>query len=43
MKCVCKSCGKEFIAKPRHRILCGDSTHDEDLGRLMDGNYADMV
>lgn len=26
-----------------HRVLCGDSTNDEDVARLMDGNKADMV
>lgn len=27
----------------RHRIMCGDSTNAEDVGRLMDGKKADMV
>lgn len=26
-----------------HRLLCGDSTKEEDVGRLMDGSKADMV
>ncbi len=26
-----------------HRLLCGDSTKSEDVGRLMDGEKADMV
>ena len=27
----------------RHRLLCGDATRAEDVGRLMDGEKADMV
>ena len=27
----------------RHRVLCGDSTKEENVNRLMDGNKADMV
>lgn len=27
----------------RHRLLCGDSTKEEDVNRLMDGKKADMV
>lgn len=26
-----------------HRVMCGDSTKDEDVEKLMDGNKADMV
>lgn len=26
-----------------HRVLCGDSTKEEDVSKLMDGNLADMV
>lgn len=26
-----------------HRLLCGDSTEEDDINRLMDGNKADMV
>ena len=27
----------------RHRVVCGDSTKKEDVGKLMDGKKADMV
>lgn len=27
----------------QHRVLCGDSTKEEDVARLMNGNKADMV
>ena len=27
----------------KHRLMCGDSTKDEDVARLMDGALADMV
>lgn len=27
----------------RHRIMCGDSTSEADVGKLMDGEKADMV
>lgn len=27
----------------KHRLMCGDSTSKEDVGRLMDGTKADMV
>jgi len=29
--------------KSRHRLLCGDSTSEADVARLMDGKKADMV
>jgi DNA modification methylase len=29
--------------KSRHRILCGDSTDENDVSRLMAGEKADMV
>ena len=27
----------------RHRLLCGDSTSEKDMGKLMDGKVADLV
>lgn len=33
----------DLILLGRHRLLCGDSTSAEDVGRLMDGKKADMV
>ena len=27
----------------KHRLMCGDSTSEEDVSKLMDGNKADMV
>lgn len=35
--------GDLFLIDGKHRILCGDSTKEEDVKRLMDGNKADMV
>jgi len=29
--------------KSKHRLLCGDSTSEDDVARLMDGEKADMV
>jgi DNA modification methylase len=33
----------DIIQLGRHRVMCGDSTSKEDVGRLMDGRTADMV
>ena len=33
----------DLWALGEHRVLCGDSTKKEDVGRLMDGKKADMV
>jgi len=33
----------DLFALGRHRLLCGDSTSAEDVGRLMRGEKADMV
>ena len=33
----------DLFALGRHRLLCGDSTSAEDVGRLMEGKKADMV
>ncbi len=43
--CTCRKCGKAYQApvEARHRLLCGDSTQDVDMARLMDGAKADMV
>lgn len=35
--------GDIYILGGRHRVMCGDSTKIEDVGRLMDGKKADMV
>ena len=33
----------EIYQLGRHRLMCGDSTKKEDVGKLMDGKKADMV
>jgi 16S rRNA G966 N2-methylase RsmD len=33
----------DLILLGRHRLLCGDSTSAEDVGRLMDGKKADLL
>lgn len=33
----------DLIELGNHRLLCGDSTKEEDVARLMDGKKADMV
>jgi site-specific DNA-methyltransferase (adenine-specific) len=42
---TCPCCGEKFKAepKPKHRLLCGDSTVITDVERLMQGEKADMV
>ena len=35
--------GDIFLLDGRHRVMCGDSTKKEDVGRLMGGRKADMV
>ena len=37
-----KSKRGEVYELGRHRLMCGDSTSEEDVGRLMDGQKADM-
>jgi DNA modification methylase len=32
-----------MLKKPRHILMCGDSTSKDDVDRLMDGEKADMV
>ncbi len=33
----------KLILKSKHRLKCGDSTNDEDVADLMQGEKADMV
>lgn len=33
----------DIIQLGRHRLMCGDSTSKEDVGRLMDGKKADLL
>ena len=42
--CACEHCGHEFHAEPEggHRLLCGDATSADDVGRLMGGEEADI-
>lgn len=43
--CTCRKCGKDYQApvEGQHRLLCGDSTREADMARLMDGAVAGMV
>ena len=43
--CTCRKCGKDYQApvEGQHRLLCGDSTREADMARLMEGAVADMV
>jgi DNA modification methylase len=41
---ICKCCGREFgQKKPRHKVLCGDSTDLAQVEMLMAGLRADLV
>ena len=44
-KCTCSKCGKDYTAKLQsdHRVMCGDSTKQDDVNLLMDGKIAHMV
>jgi DNA modification methylase len=39
----CPKCKAKMLKKPRHILMCGDSTSKDDVDRLMDGEKADMV
>lgn len=40
---LCKKCGSKMIETFRHRLMCGDSTSEADVARLMDGKKADLL
>jgi len=35
--------GDLFLIDGRHRVMCGDSTKEDDVGKLMNGEKCDMV
>lgn len=44
-QCHCRKCGQDYEApvQSRHRIICGDSTVDADVERLMDDQKAALA